>query len=157
PAADVRANQVLAQHPLDGFLLQRELGPLVQHLDLDGAPCNADRLLDRLEQRAYELRLLPRLDFRNVEVDAGPVLLLRFVIVQRVNDETRNDRRRFLTVNEDLSIAKVQARDTVENRRPLFFWRFNPVGPFLLRMLVGLPVPLVREDALQIRPRFVEL
>ena len=37
PPADVRADQVLAQHPHDHFLLQRVLGALVQHLDLQRA------------------------------------------------------------------------------------------------------------------------
>ena len=46
PPADVGANQVLTQHPLDGFLLQRELGALVQHLDLDRAARDAHRFFE---------------------------------------------------------------------------------------------------------------
>ena len=157
PPADVGANQVLAQHPLDDFLLQRELGALVQHLDLQRAARDAHRFLEHLQQRAHELRFLPRLDLRDVVVDARAVLLLRLVVVQRVDDKARDHRGHFLAVDVDLAVAQVQPGDAVEDRRPLLLRRVDLVGPLLGRVLVRLTVPLVREDRLQVLPRFVEL
>ena len=81
PAAHVRADEVLAQHPHDGFLLQRVFRALVQHLDLQRAARQPQRLFELLQQRGHQPRFLPGLDLRHVVVDAGAVLLLRVVVV----------------------------------------------------------------------------
>ena len=119
PAPDVRSDEVLAQHPHDRFLLQRVLGALVEHLDLQRAARDAHRFFEPLQQRRHEPRLLPRFDLRDVVVDAGAVLLLRLVVVERVDDERRDDRRHRLAVERHLPIAQVEARHAVEDRRPL--------------------------------------
>ena len=91
PAPGVQARAVVAQLVQDLVHLERGRQRLDQHGGADGAVRDADVLLAEREDVVPQLRLLARLQLRDVEVRASPGLDQRLCVVQEV--ETEVDQR----------------------------------------------------------------